>query len=177
MIRYVALLRGINVGGNKKVSMGDLRAMIQLMSSTNVKTLLNSGNVVFDNLETNEKVMTKKLEDTFVHTFGFESKMVLRTIEEIHAIIKLNPFKTVKMNLNLRLYVTFLTEKSPSILKVPYISEKKDFQIIFRTDREVFSVATVEAARTTDIMSFLEKEFGKNVTTRNWNTVQKIAIL
>ena len=182
MIRYVALLRGINVGGNKKVSMGDLQAMVMLLSCTNVKTLLNSGNVVFDSLETNEKSLTKKLEETFAKTFGFESKFIVRKLSDIAAMVKNDPFKQVHVTPEHRLYVTFFADPSAggltTSLKLPYLSPNKDFHILQKTDREVFWMITLSAkTRTTDAMNFIEKEFSKFSTTRNWNTVKKIAVL
>jgi len=117
MIRYVALLRGINVGGNKKVGMVDFRQMLEELGFTNVKTLLNSGNVVFDSPATNAKLLTKEIAEAFIKTFGFESKIMLRTLSEIVALIKLDPFKEIKVTEELRLYVTFLAEKSSSAFK------------------------------------------------------------
>lgn len=175
MTRFVALLRGINVGGNKKVSMEKLREMLTELGFTNVKTLLNSGNVVFDSLEIKEEVLIQKIEELFIKTFGFSSKIMIRTLAEIEALIKLDPFKKISVTPDVRLYITFFTNPLTSSLKLPYESEKKDFQILDKTKREVISVLTVDAARTTDTMNFIEKEFGKESTTRNWNTVIKIS--
>jgi len=179
MTRYVALLRGINVGGNKKVSMGDLQAMFTLMGSTNVKTLLNSGNVIFDNLETNPKVLAGKIEKTFQETFGFESKIILRTLAEIAALIKMDPFRKIHVTPDHGLYVSFFADgERDNSLKLPYLSPNKDFHILQKTDREVLWMIVRSAkTKTTDAMSFIEKEFSKSLTTRNWNTVKKIATL
>jgi uncharacterized protein (DUF1697 family) len=73
------------------------------------------------------------------------------------------------------LYVTFLTEKHQSSLKIPYESPDKNLKIIRATASEVCSVVTLSPnTGTVDLMSFLEKEFGRKITTRNWNTIGKI---
>ncbi len=174
MTRFVALLRGINVGGNKKVPMESLKKMLTDIGFANVKTLLNSGNAAFDAKETNSDVLTKKIEEAFIKTFGFTSKIMIRSRSEIETLVKSDPFKEITITSDLRLYVAFFAQPLSSTLRLPYESEKKDFRILQKTKREVFSVLTVEAARTTDTMKFAEKEFGKESTTRSWNTVLKL---
>jgi uncharacterized protein (DUF1697 family) len=89
--------------------------------------------------------------------------------------VKGSPFEDVTVTSQTRLYVTFLSEKPASNLEIPYESPEKDFRILSVSDSEVCSVLTLTPNRgTTKAMDILEKEFGKNITTRNWNTVQKI---
>ena len=80
------------------------------------------------------------------------------------------------MNSDIRLYVTFLSWKTgPGTISIPYSSQKKEFRIIHATPYEVLSVLDLSKGKgTTDLMNILEKEFGSYVTTRNWNTVQKL---
>ncbi len=178
MIKYVAFLRGINVGGNKKVPMEDLRKMLSSLDCTNIKTLLNSGNAIFESAETNTEDLTQKIEEVFVKQFGFESKILLRKMSEIEELIKLDPFKKITIDENVRLYVSFLDKELQSTLKLPYESADKSLLILQKTKREVFSVVFLSpTARTTDAMAFIEKKFGKAITTRNWNTVEKIMLL
>lgn len=174
MNRYVALLRGINVGGNKKVPMALLREMFSEMGLENPKTLLNSGNVVFESKEKNEAQLVEKLEQQIEKTFAFQVSVMVRAIEEIENIIHLDPFKKIEVDKDTRLYVTFLPKNPENELKLPYVSAEKDFQILQKNGREVFSVLKLKTAKSVDAMAFLEKEYGKNVTTRNWNTVKKI---
>jgi len=76
------------------------------------------------------------------------------------------------------LYVTFLSETSDTSLEIPYESPEKDLRILRASNHEICSVLILSQKRgTVDLMSFIEKEFGKNVTTRNWNTVKKLAAL
>lgn len=176
MPTYIALLRGINVGGNKKVSMADLQKMFEGMGYKNIHTLLNSGNVIFDAPTTLNAKLTAMLEREFEKTFGFTSSFIIRSMTEIQALIALDPFKKMKETKDTRFYVTFLSTKANSSLKIPYTSPEKDFSILTVTAGEVWSVLDLSKGKgTVDAMGILEKEFGKSITTRNWNTVQKLA--
>ncbi|HVW66487.1 MAG TPA: DUF1697 domain-containing protein [Candidatus Peribacteraceae bacterium] len=175
MPTFIALLRGINVGGNKKVPMADLKKAMEKAGYTNVKTLLNSGNVVFDASEKKPEKVRTKLESVIEKKFGFPVPTLIRAQEEITALIALDPFKNISVNKDMRLYVTFLSEKPTSTVKIPYVSPDKSFTILRVTDHAIFSVLQLsEKFHTPDAMNVLEKEFGKNITTRNWNTIQKL---
>lgn len=172
---YVAFLRGINLGGHKQIQMAELRTMFESMGFKNVRTLLNSGNVLFEAAEGGKSALVKKIEQELKKTFGHEIAVILWTSREIQDLVDSNPFKKIKVTPETRLYVTFLSEKPKSNIKVPHESPEEDFKILTVHDGAVFSVVTLKPNRgTTDAMSFLEKEFGKRVTTRNWNTVTKI---
>lgn len=174
-MKYVALLRGINVGGAKKVGMTDLVDVLEKNGFEKVKTLLNSGNVVFDCGETSVAEITKKLSEILAKKFGFEIPVIIRTMKEIERLIAEDPFKSVKITPDTRLYVTFLGNKmehpKPSI-------DSEFFKILRVSESEICSVIVIsDNKNTTDLMGSIEKTYGKNVTTRNWNTVVKIAAL
>lgn len=177
MTKHVLLLRGINVGGHKKVPMIELKKMMVDLGFENVKTLLNSGNVVFETKKEKESVLLQKIGEALENTFGFKVNLMLRTDKEIQKIIHLAPFKNTVVDKDIRLYISFLSEATNSKLVLPYSSAENDFQIVQKTEREVFSMVNVKTFRTVDAMKFLKKEFGKDLTTRNWNTVLKIGAL
>ena len=175
MKTYVALLRGINVGGNKKVPMAVLKKTLEGMGYKNVATLLASGNVIFDSTQTDKKTLTATLEKELQKKFGFTIPVILRTLEEIRKLKKADPFKGISVTPDTRLYVTFVGEKPKSTLKIPYKDPVSDYRILSVLGTDVCSVLVVdENAGSVDAMKILEKEFGKNITTRNWNTVEKI---
>jgi len=184
-MKYVALLRGINVGGNKKVPMSDLKKAFEALGFSDVKTLLNSGNVVFSAKEIEPVLLTQQIEQTLAKTFGFPIPVIIRIKDEVRSFVDSNPFKSLVVTPETRLYITFLSEKPTSNLKIPYVSPEKNFTILEISHNEIFSAVLVsEQYNTTDAMKILEKEFGsprdeagKNVTTRNWNTVVKLAAL
>lgn len=174
---YVALLRGINVGGNTRVPMEDLRTLCGRLGYAEVKTLLNSGNLVFTHQKTGRRDLENTLGAAFKKKFGFESKIIIRTRAEIDNLRKLDPFKEIKAGEDIQLYVTFLRDEAEGGLKLPYSTPGKEMQILKNTGSEVFSVILRGGTETTKFMAFLEKAYGKDITTRNWNTILKIAAL
>jgi uncharacterized protein (DUF1697 family) len=174
MAKYVAFLRGINVGGNKIVPMAKLKSILEDSGFENVRTLLASGNVIFEGKKESLQSLTKKISATLEEAFGFAILVILRDVDEIEKIVELNPFKGIEITKDTRLYVTFLCDDPKSRLKIPYYSTDKSFQIMNIKDRAIFSVLDVSKTGTVDAMAILEKEFGKNITTRNWNTIVKI---
>jgi uncharacterized protein (DUF1697 family) len=171
---YTALLRGINVGGHKKVPMADLKKAFEKMGIENVHTLRASGNVVFEAADKNTDALAKKITAMLESTFKFSIPVILRRLSEIQNIIDENPFKEIIPAPDLRLYVTFLKEKPKGGLNIPYSAEGESFKIISIKDNAVYTVVDLSKTKTVDMMSFLEKEFGKNITTRTWDTVVKI---
>ena len=170
----VALLRGINVGGNSTVKMDELKKMFEDLGFTNVKTFLNSGNVIFESLPESLETLIHKIEDRLKQKFGFEIKVLLRTGEEIQTLIKREPFKNIQVTPDTRLNVTFLPEGSDASFR----GSDSNFQIVSAIDREIcWLVTLVPGFGTPQVMSILEKQFGKQITTRTWKTVLKIGQL
>ncbi|MBM4406843.1 MAG: DUF1697 domain-containing protein, partial [Chloroflexi bacterium] len=143
----------------------------------NVRTLLASGNVVFE--ASNAKAATSSvIEAALEKAFGKKIGVIVRTGEALQAMVKADPFKGIKVTPETRLYVTFLGPASSSKLKLPYESPDRAFRILCLADGALYSVLTLTPGKgTVDAMDVLEKEYGKQVTTRNWNTVQKITAL
>jgi len=172
---WAAFLRGINVGGNKMIPMDALRASLEKMGCKGVSTILATGNVVFTSTESNVEAITGKLERHLEKTFATEISVMLRTAADLEKIAASDPFKGIVVTKDTRLYVTFRGDEKQGTLKIPYQSPKKDFRILRVTEGEIFSVLDVSVGgRTVDSMNVIEKEFGRRVTTRNWNTVQKV---
>lgn len=171
----VALLRGINVGGNKVIKMADLAKAFTSLGFANVRTLLASGNVVFE--ASNAKAAASPvIEAKLEQAFGKKIGVIVRSGQEIRAMVASDPFKGIAVTPQTRLYVTFLADKPKNTMKIPYEFPEKDFRILRLGDGALFSVLTLSPTRgTTDAMGILEKEFGKRVTTRNWNTIMKLA--
>src|ERR1700730_15516624 len=178
MIKYVALLRGINVGGNKLIRMAELKRIFASLGLKNVQTYIQSGNVLFESSRADSVALTKHIETSLHKAVGFEVPVVLRTTAELEAIVKLKPFSKVKPDADAKLYVTFLVEALKTKPKIPLLSPKRDCEIIHLNPREVFTVAfAMPNGRYGELMALIDKEFGKSVTTRNWNTVMKILAL
>lgn len=108
MTTYIALLRGINVGGNKIIKMLDLKAMFQALGFANVRTYIQSGNVVFENDEGSVGLLSGVIERQIHEVFGFEVSVIIRTLAEMENVIANDPFQLSEPEEFKRWYVTFL---------------------------------------------------------------------
>ncbi len=176
MSTYVALLRGINVGGHKRVSMDRLRQAFESLGFKDVRTLLASGNVLFSAPPTSPARLARKIEARLAQTLGHQISVIIRTVEELQRLADLNPFRRIRVTPRTRLFVTFLSEKPRTRLKIPYLSPDKSYRILRRTRGELCSVLTLGPQWSKNLrqMDILEKEFGKRITTRSWSTVLRL---
>jgi uncharacterized protein (DUF1697 family) len=174
-VRYVAFLRGINVG-RRRVKNDVLGRHFADLGFSDVAVLIASGNVVFTAHAGDESALTRMIEAALERGLGFPVSVMLRSMPEVQAMLDLDPFKGVEVTKQTRRYVTLLAEKTRSALRLPHASPDGSFRIISRTDREIFSLLTLDERgyRTVDLMAVLEKEYGTGATTRNWNTIQKL---
>lgn len=175
-MRYAAFLRGINVGGKVLIKMADLKSAFEDMGFEQVRTILASGNIVFESRRKTSEAIGKEIATGLKCAFGREIGAAVRHVEHLGALATSQPFAGIKVTPSVRLYVTFLSDaRMASTLSLPYASAAKDFRILRATATEVFSVLDVaKGSGTPDAMGIIEKEFGKKVTTRNWNTVLKV---
>ncbi|MHB1103229.1 MAG: DUF1697 domain-containing protein [Devosia sp.] len=174
MTTFVALLRGINLG-QRQMKNVDLKDEFEKLGFENVRTLIASGNVLFDGEA--EKGMQARIEKALRERFGFAIGTVLRTQEELKELVKSDPFKGRKEDKDTKLYVTFLAESAEKPLPMPFGIEG-DFEVVKLTGREVFILAfRLLNGRFGLGMEAVWKHFGKQLlwTSRNWNTVVKAA--
>ncbi len=175
MIPLIGFLRGINVGGHHKVPMAELRDTLTEIGCENVRTLLNSGNFVFETAQSNIQLLENIIEESLSQSFGFPIPAIIKTKKEISDLISENPFQTIKMHKDIRLYVSFLKNTPEIKLTVPYFSDDRSYKIISFQNNIVLSTLDLSITSTPKGMDDLEKLFGKNITTRNWNTIMKVA--
>lgn len=173
--QYIAFLRGINVGGHHKVPMAELRKEMERIGYSDIITILNSGNIIFIGHMENAEKLEKKIALHLEEHFKFPIPVVIRKTEEIHGLIEENPFKAIDVTKDIRLYISFLTNNPPSDLKIPYSTQDKSFRIITIIGNNIFSLLDLSKTKTVKGMEVLEKLFGKNITTRNWNTILRIS--
>jgi uncharacterized protein (DUF1697 family) len=174
-IQLVAFLRGINVGGHHKVPMADLRQLLTDLGYQQVRTLLNSGNVVFRSPDRLLPEMEAELEQQLAQAFGFPIPVFLLYDHEIVSLIFHHPFNGMEQTDKIKHYVSFLKESPPTDFALPWQSADGSCQILGQYyDKAIFSLLDLRATKTPKGMEELEKAFGKNITTRNWNTVEKI---
>ena len=172
--KYVALLRGINVGGHHKVPMAELKKEFQAMGFAGIQTLLNSGNVIFNGDPGKEESLEKMVADHLSQSFGFPIPVLIRKVADIKNTINAAPFHGIEVHKDIRLYVTFFKDIPAKTMDFPWKSDDGSFQILSVKDSMVYSVLDVSQTKSNEAMNVLEKYFGKQITTRNWNTLLKI---
>jgi uncharacterized protein (DUF1697 family) len=164
------MLRGANVGG-RKIEMQKLRDLFSSMELVNVRTYIQSGNVLFEirNKDANLDELSFNLESKMQKAFGFEVKVIPRSLDQIRSIIRKNPFKNKDANY---LHLTFLQEKPRSNYSDgemrQAITGDEDFDIV---GSEIYLFCPNGYGRTKLNNTFFERKLGIIPTTRNWHTV------
>jgi len=173
--KYVAFLRGINVGGNHKVPMEQLRKELEKLKCKKVVTLLNSGNIIFETTKDAPENLENYIENHLKNTFGFPIPVIIRSAKEILALVNTDPFKHIKIIQETRLYVSFLKKSHSINLPLPWFSDDRSYTILDIQNTHIISVLDLSVSKTPKAMAALEKYFGNNITTRSWNTIHRIA--
>ena len=172
--RYIALLRGINVGGNKIIKMEALAAAFTAAGFHNVKTYIASGNVFFDSRSGDRNALTKKIEKMLTATFGHEISVALFTLAELQDLISNDRFARIKPNKDVMLCVTLFNQSVPQ--NIPPESKTDRLKVVSLHDRAAFIVARRKPTGWFGYPNnWIEKEFGVTGTTRGWGSLQKIA--
>jgi uncharacterized protein (DUF1697 family) len=170
----ISILRGINVSGKNKIPMVELKAMYEGLKFKNVITYIQSGNVIFSASESDSKTLSKKIEQGILKKFGFNVPVITRSIDEIQAAIKKNPFLKEKGIELEKLHVTFL-EDSPAadtLKKVlEYNYEPDTFTIV---GKEVYLHCPNGYGNTKLTNTFFENKLKVRATTRNWRTTNEL---
>jgi|SRR6056297_1439722 len=174
MNRRIAVLRGINVGGRRKILMADLKALFVTMGFSNISTYIQSGNVFFDSFsEMNNLNLAKKIKHAIKKAFDFDVPVIVRTPTEIEEAINKNPFYSADTDIG-HLHLTFLGEEpaDEQIAEAEAHTFSPDkFSI---QGKHVFIYCEGKYHKSKLTNSFFEKKLKVNATTRNWKTVLKL---
>lgn len=171
MEKYVTFLRGINVGAHHRVPMAKLRSELEEMGFKKVTTILNSGNILF---ESDHKFSENEIANQLESVFGFPIPTITRKFETIAALYHHNPFENVELSKTIRLYISFLQKEVNIDLSLPWKSDDSSFTLIEKKGKSIFSVLDLSLGKTPKAMEAIEKHYGKDITTRNWNTISRI---
>lgn len=179
MTVYISLLRGINVGGSKILSMDALCELYAELGFTHIRTYLQSGNVIFDSPQDDQLQMAIQIERRIEQLYGFPVLLFIRQAADFHQIIANNPFPEQAMVNAGYLHISFLHHAPveaawKKLIVPPDIPDK-----LARGDRVLYLYYPNGFAKAKLSTSRLEKILGVPITDRNWNTVNavyKIAI-
>src|SRR5215213_1387571 len=173
MTRYVALLRGI-APTNPNMRNEKLRSVFEKLGFENVKTVISSGNVIFESPARSIRKLEERIEKALPEELGFKSTTIIRSQEQIQKLADKDPFKGRQHSQTSSLNVTFLKKKKRTDIKFPYEIDNRDYELLGMYDGAICSVIDLTSAKTPDLMVWLEKKLGKEITTRTWKTVERI---
>lgn len=157
--------------------MAKLREEMGKIGLLNCISLLNSGNLIFETDVPQLNVLEVEIEKHMLHFFGFAIPVLLRDFGELQKMAQLSPLSKMVESKDFKLYVSFIKQAPAKEISMPWSSVDGAFNILEFQDLAIFSTLDLSVSKTTKGMENLEKLFGKNITTRNWNTVQKILSL
>jgi uncharacterized protein (DUF1697 family) len=169
MTRYVALLRGVSPLNCK---MPALKQCFEDAGFTGVRTLLSSGNVVFDARTATPARLQQRAEAAMQKGLGRTFGTFIRSAEDLQALLKADPFAGFDLSADAKRVVTFLRAPAAGRLKLPI--ELHGARILKAEGSEIFS-AYVRSDKGPVFMTLLERTFGADITTRTWDTVRKCA--
>jgi len=173
MQTFVALLRGINVGGRALVSMPELTSLLASMGLEDVSTYIQSGNVVFSSPAPDEQALAAGIEERITEAFGVSTTVLLRTPAELAEIAGDNPFLGRDADVS-KLHVVFLSAPPPAgaVEELdPERSPPDEFRV---RGREIYLKLPHGAGRSKLTIDYFERRLGVRATARNWRTLTKL---
>ena len=172
MNTYVALFRGINVGGKNLLPMKELVAVLECLGAKNIQTYIQSGNVIFQNSEKNISGFSNKIGIEIERNFGFSPHIMVLELAEIEKAIINNPFKEAE-TLPDTLHVGFLATV-PANIDLPKLENIKQPSERFCLIDKIFYLSAPEGFGRSKLAANSERLIGIPMTYRNWRTLSKI---
>lgn len=175
MITYITLLRGINVSGKKKIKMADLRSHLEELNFKNIKTYIQSGNILFKSTETSLSTLEKQVKDKIQEKYGFDVPVMVKQAIDFQRVIDNNPFAKDESNDIKCMHITFLgslptQEQVDHLATYSYPSEEYVLE-----NQDIYYYAPNGYGRAKMNNNFFEKKLKVSATTRNWRTVNKLS--
>ena len=170
---FVALLRGVNVGGNNMIKMSSLKQSFERMGFVQVATYINSGNIIFKTKEMHARKLEVKIEKMLLQEYQLDSKVVIRTLAEMAKLVQSLP-ESWSNESEWRNNVMFLRHTIDSKRILDDLPVKSDIEeIVYRPGALLWSVKTSDANRT-NMARFGSHKLYREVTVRNLNTTRKL---
>jgi uncharacterized protein (DUF1697 family) len=167
----IAMLRGVNLGPHRRIKMDALCALCESLQFRDVRSYVQSGNVIFRTDERDLGTLTKRMEKAFEQRFGFQSDVILRTASELKQVIAKNPFAKRRGIEPKRLLVTFLAADPGEDARVLVRKMKTEPEELWIDGRELYIYYPNGMARPKVSWAALEKALKTSGTGRNWNSV------
>lgn len=174
MAKFVALLRGINVGGNNKVSMAELRACFEAAGYENVRTYINSGNVLFESTETNSRTLTDHINRLLAEQIDCKPRAIVKSQYELEAIVKSAPKGFGAQPDKYRYDVFFLMPPLTAEEAMRSVSLKEGVDQAAASGGALYFQRLIARITQSHVNKVVGTSMYRNVTIRNWNTTTKL---
>jgi uncharacterized protein (DUF1697 family) len=174
MQTYISMLRGINVSGRNMIKMDALRTIYESLNFKNIKSYIQSGNVIFNTKPSKPKDLEKKIMTQIKKEFNFDIPVIVKETEELKTVFNNNPFLTKRKEDITKLHVTFLSQE-PEEIDIKKIKEGNysEDEFIF-IDKVVYLFCPNGYGNTKLTNTFFENKLKVTATTRNWKTVTEL---
>ena len=170
---YIALLRGINVGGHKKIKMEALRNSLETLHFKNLKTYIQSGNVVFQFKDVGVEKISSSISKKIKDDFGFDVPVIVKTYAELKHVFLNNPFIN-KYEIE-KLYVAFLSTNPSNELIDKFGSFGEDKYVFVNDILYLCYAERVSDSKLTN--KIIESKLNVIATSRNWKTVTQLVLM
>ncbi|MGQ0839918.1 DUF1697 domain-containing protein [Actinokineospora sp.] len=175
MSGFVALLRGVNVSGHKKIAMADLRVLLTDLGFGDVRTLLQSGNAAFT-ADDSPASLESRIEDALVGRFELATRCLVRTGDELRAVLAAHPLVSLADN-GSRMLAIFLSDDPDPALAATHDPVALDPEHVRVGKRVIYQWCPDGVAEAPLVGPFVERRWKVTATGRNWNTVTKLAAM
>lgn len=174
MNQYVALLRGINVGGKNLIKMAELKACFEALGFKDVRTYIQSGNVLFSTDESGQVRLTSQIEDALSITFNYSARVVVRSADEMKAIVTDAPKEFGSDPATYRYDVIFLKEPLTSAEAMQTITTKEGVDQAFAGNGVLYFSRLISKVTQSHVSRIASMPIYQSMTIRNWNTTTRL---
>ena len=174
LYKYLALLRGINVGGNNLIKMVDLKACFEAQGFTYVVTYIQSGNVIFNAEEPDQNRLTGQIEEALSKTFNYSSRVIVRSDRELEQTVLNAPQGFGSDPTTFRYDVIFLKESLTAAEAMQYVSTKEGVDQAFTGNGVLYFARLIQRASQSRLTRIISSPIYQHLTIRNWNTTTRL---
>ena len=173
MQTYAALIRGIGPGDPRKTN-DKLRGVLESLGFSNVRSVISSGNIIFESSETDIVKLEDMIETAWPNMLGFEATTIVRSLRQLQQVLDTAFFDGITHGQGSYLLVTFFKRPAKPAFDIPYQPPGKPYKVVGCADNVLYTVTDNTALKTTELMVWLEKQFGKDITSRTPLTIRRI---
>ncbi len=170
---YIALLRGINVGGHA-VSMERLRGLFTELGLRDVRSFIQTGNVFFESDHPDRSSLERTIHEYLTKHLGYSVPVFLRTVSDMEKMLLEAPFGAMELTPETRHLVVFISASLPANLELPAVSPTGEFEILAATASEVFVLLRTVKGKSGNVVQWIERTFQVAASARFYHTTRKM---